>query len=168
MRKGKKAKTILKWISWGFFIAFSALIILEAAMPADQSSAQSGFLASLVASFLDLFPNVSKETYEGMEGFLRKAIGPFGLFMINGSWGILAFLLTFDGKEQRDFQALLCSGAIGLVLALGSEAIQLIPALNRSGEFLDALIDISGYLLGLLICFFIFHLAIKEKSEAKQ
>lgn len=161
----EKARKILLPISWAMLALLSILIIVEAATPGDLSSSQSGFLANLVANFLHLFSNIPEEIFLRLEGFLRKAIGHFGLFLFTGSWGMLAFLLSLEGRKRFYLLSFLFAFLIGSILAFGSEGIQLIPSLNRSGEFIDSLIDLSGYLLGLILCLLIFHLATRKNNS---
>ena len=160
----EKTRKILLPISWAMFALLSILIIVEAATPGDLSSSQSGFLANLVANFLHLFSNIPEEIFLRLEGFLRKAIGHFGLFLFTGSWGMLAFSLSLEERKRFYLLSFVFAFLIGSLLAFGSEGIQLIPALSRSGEFTDSLIDLSGYLVGLLLVWLIVFLIHRKKD----
>ncbi len=119
---------------------------------------------------VNLLPTIDKAGEARIQQMTRKAIGHFGLFLFTATWGMLAFLLTVPHEKLKYLWNSLEAFGAGLVLAFGSEAIQLIPVLKRSGEVKDALIDMAGFLVGMgivLLVYFLIERAIKKK-EAEQ
>ena len=108
---------------------------------------------------------ISNSNYNAFSGFIRKAVGHFGLFVVSGL--LTSTSLYFWLKDLRWYKfyyGLIISFSFGVLLAAITEIIQLnVP--NRSGEFKDVLIDSSGYLLGLGIIVLILFLIIRHQHK---
>ena len=80
--------------------------------------------------------------------FVRKSIGHFSLFLLDGILGCLTFYLWF----KKRLKAWLCSIPIGIALAALSEFIQhFVP--GRYGAVNDVIIDSTGFIFGTLLIF---------------
>ncbi len=100
--------------------------------------------------------------FDSFHAFVRKAIGHFSLFLVNGIVGYFLFLI-FTKKEH--IVVVLLSSAVGFFMAGISEFIQyFVP--QRSGNFYDVLVNFSGYLLSTLIIFSVFSI-IKWRKNYK-
>ena len=114
-----------------------------------------------------LQPTIAPNDMAKFEGYVRKAVGHFGLFLVTGVFGMLAFASTLRFKKKTWLWAGLICLASGLLLAGLSEAIQLIPSLHRSGQIDDAAIDLAGYAVGMIISGILYYL-IKAKRDKKK
>lgn len=108
-------------------------------------------------------PYINDQNFNDFQGLVRKALGHFSLFFINGIFGFLTFYLFL--KEKRIRNTLIFSLTIGLFIAIVSEVIQLFIPL-RAGSFVDVIIDFSGYLTATLIMLLIVYLV--KKSDDKK
>ena len=167
MRNSQPVNRAFRVVSWVLFGLGAALIIAFAATPGGISSQESGIFSSFVKSVLNFFsPGMINESNEDLfHAVLRKLVGHFGLFGFTGFFGYFAFSSTVAHPRAAFWFHLLEDLSAGLLLGFGSEAIQLIPGLSRSGEFADVGIDLSGYLLGLLLAAFIWHLVENAKKK---
>jgi len=98
--------------------------------------------------------------------YLRKALGHFSLFFVNGLLGALTFYLFIDKKSLA--VKLLLSLIPGIFFAALSEFIQLFVD-GRGASIYDVLIDSSGYIAAVLCVylFFVVKQKIKQKKDSK-
>ena len=139
-------------------IAINVFIIVEAAMSGDKSASQSGWVSELIAKIFNITPD------ENYHHLIRKLVGHFGLYVVDGVLTTLAEYYVLRYREQykeRSFLVIFLSS--GVVLASISEFIQLL-AMNRGPAFTDILINFSGYFLGGGIVFLIAFLLGKKKD----
>ncbi len=81
-------------------------------------------------------------------GFIRKAVGHFGAFLVFGVFSALTFMMWFRGKKW--YWSTPLTFVQGFGLAALTECIQLgVP--GRSGAFTDVLIDSSGCFIGIIV-----------------
>lgn len=81
-----------------------------------------------------------------IHGLIRKIIGHFSLFALDGAIGYLFFSsLSFEKKKQH-----ITLLSIGVGVAIFSELLQLFPK-GRSCQVSDMIINIAGYIIGALI-----------------
>ncbi|HZJ89733.1 MAG TPA: VanZ family protein [Bacilli bacterium] len=105
---------------------------------------------------------INDGNFGDFHAFVRKAVGHFSLFLVNGLLGYITFLLLTK-KNHKIIMAL--SLSVGLFIAAVSEFIQyFVP--RRSGNIVDIAINFSGYLIGTLIVFLV--LLIKEWRKKRQ
>lgn len=97
--------------------------------------------------------------------YLRKAVGHFSLFFVNGILGFLTF--TFFLTKAKPWQTLVYALIPGLFFAGISEFIQLFVP-DRGASTFDVLIDFFGYLVACLILYlgFYVHTRMKKKTSA--
>lgn len=119
-------------------------------MNGDASFQASGPVVELFKSIINLFHagTINDSNIGTFTQVIRKLIGHFGLFLIDGAlttWSI--YLVSAYWKKYKHWYGLIFTLFFGLFMAGLSEFIQIfIP--GRSGELLDILIDYGGYLLG--------------------
>ena len=111
---------------------------------------------------------ITPENHDSFVTFVRKAFGHFGLFTISGLLSPLAIYLVINPmKWSKHYLTAIIALSFGAAIAALTEIIQLnVP--GRSGEFLDVLIDFSGYLLGALIVGLITFLVIRKQRKKEQ
>lgn len=158
----KKKHPIIDYVFLALFILISGLILFFASNSGEVSTDQSSFLLRIVTRITNgLGLNLTQGEIDGIHQFIRKAIGHFGIFFIDGVFGYLTFsrFLNFERKNNL----LLTLGA-GLFIASLSEIIQLF-APERGPSVLDVILDFSGYLFGVLLVIIIINLFNKNRQN---
>lgn len=143
-----------KWFLLGIFIALNIFIIAESFMGGDASGAQSGRFADIAAQAVNFFKpgTIVPENIGEFNGFLRKFVGHYSLFALDGLVGFFTFKLLLS--EKKWYLPLIANLSVGFGMAALTEIIQfLIP--DRAGLITDVFIDFAGYLTSLLIAYLI-------------
>lgn len=111
---------------------------------------------------------INHDNYLSFSEFVRKSIGHFLLFLVNGVFTFLFFYeldKDINYKFKKKWHYIAISIILGLFFAGLSEFIQyLVP--TRFGSFIDIGVDFGGYLLGVLIILLIIYL-IKRRNNNK-
>jgi len=109
---------------------------------------------------------INIDNIDAFSYFIRKLVGHFSLFLLDGVFVGLTFYLFRIYKKNLNFWfATLFIFLIGFLVASSSEAIQLgIP--GRVGAINDVLIDMAGYVLASIIVFLIFFFTERKKKPA--
>lgn len=160
----KSAKGIMPYLSLTIFIILTIVIVVFASFSGDVSGEQSSTLGQFIVSFLSrLNINLSATQLDSLQVFIRKAIGHFGLFFLNGIFATLSghYWLALNSKAKT-----LVVFSIGVFLAGLSEFIQVF-APERGPSFGDVLIDVSGFVLGILFSLIMFNLIAKKDAYKK-
>lgn len=160
----KSAKGIMPYLSLTIFIILTIVIVVFASFSGDVSSEQSSTLGQFLVNFLSrLNINLSATQLDSLQVFIRKAIGHFGLFFLNGIFATLSghYWLALNSKAKT-----LVVFSIGVFLAGLSEFIQVF-APERGPSFGDVLIDVSGFVLGILFSLIMFNLIAKKDAYKK-
>ena len=124
----------------------------------EVSKEASNGLRQLIIDFFEYCFGIDlKETFFFF--FLRK-IAHFTEYFILGA----EVFLFRNAFLQKNKTTLLNITYIGALTAFVDETIQLIPALERSGEVGDVWIDICGYLLAFLAVFIVLQIIKKVKK----
>ena len=151
-------------------VAINAYIIFHACLDAAQSTQQSNGVVEVAEDTINTISpgTITPENHDSFATFIRKAFGHFGLFAISGLLSSLAIYFAFNPlKWSKYYLLVIMSLGFGLLVGITTELIQLnVP--GRSGEFLDVLIDFSGYLLGFLIILLILFLIIRNNNKRHQ
>ncbi len=156
-------KKYLPYVYLTVFLTLSTLIILLATSPAEQSSEQSGLIVDMVVGFLGWFDYVpDAQLLDNLTYLVRKLIGHFGIFLIDG---VFAYLTTISFiKLKKSWMPLLISIGAMIILAALSEIIQLFAS-GRAGLLGDAIIDSAGALIGISITYWLHqHFKSREKT----
>lgn len=107
-------------------------------------------------------PYINDSNFDDFQTFVRKALGHYFFFFIDGVFGFFTFYLFF--KNKRIKKTLISTLSVGIFIAALSEVIQtFIP--GRAGRFSDVLIDSAGYLTATLICYLIIYLYNRKKNK---
>lgn len=142
----RKLKTILPYIYLSLFILISTVIIVSASFSGEVSSEQSGTLLTVLVNVLNFFKiNLSESALDVLHGIVRKLIGHFGIFFLDG---IFAYLSSFYLLKYSNRTKLFMSLILGLFIAGLSEFIQLF-APERGPSLGDVMIDFLGFLVGV-------------------
>ncbi|MDO5330865.1 MAG: VanZ family protein [Bacillota bacterium] len=152
LKKGPRS-----WVSlfvWAAFLALAIVIIAYSCVPNAKSAEQTNQVAGTISGIINETTSsetINSDNWQEFYQLIRKGIGHFALFLVTAIFGYLSCVFAF--KRFRFDWALfvLISGAAGFLLAGLSEAIQLIPALNRVGQWSDVGIDMTGYAIGTLL-----------------
>lgn len=125
------------------------------------TSVANNELSTALVVTVNLKPRINDDNINDLHGFLRKFLGHFMLFFVDGVVGLITLYLFFKPKLMKSG---LISLSIGLFFASFSEFLQyFIP--NRAGLISDVLIDFGGYLSATLIVYLIIYLINKRKSQ---
>ena len=146
-----KKQSFAKWIILSVAILVNAFIIVNACISGSISAEESGNVARFLANIINFFSNnaINDSNFADFASVIRKLIGHFGLFAVDGIFSTLAFhLFLKDSKFKNAFYLLGFSLGVGLVVACISEFIQIFTP-ERYGSWADIGIDFGGYVLGL-------------------
>ena len=170
MKKVSRSYLIWTIVLCVLAIAINAYIIFHACLDAAQSTQQSNGVVEVAEDTVNTISpgTITPENHDSFATFIRKAFGHFGLFTISGMLTTLAlFFACSPYKWYRNYLLIIMSLGFGLLIGITTELIQLnVP--GRSGEFLDVLIDFSGYLLGFLLILIILFLIFKDKYKKQK
>ncbi len=109
-------------------------------------------------------PVIDDKDMSDFASFIRKAAGHFGLFLVTGIFGSLAFYTTlFPKKKERTLLNFGLLTVTGFAIAGISELIQAIPALRRGATWSDVGIDTLGFFFSALVIGVIFFIIEKKK-----
>ncbi|MCQ2815458.1 MAG: VanZ family protein [Bacilli bacterium] len=169
-------KSINKFLVLGLIftilaVAINAFIVYQSCLGGTKSTSWSEPVAEAVADVINTIKpdTITTENFEPFSISIRKIIGHFGLFGINGIISTLAiyFDLAYFNKMKLLYVGLF-SSIFGFLIAGLTEIIQyFVP--GRAGLFTDVLIDFSGFLLAVLGIIFIIFIISREikKRENK-
>lgn len=108
---------------------------------------------------------INNGNYQSFSSFIRKSIGHFLLFAVNGVFSFL-FIYYFmkDMEGAKKWLIITVALCLGLCLASISELIQFFVP-SRSGSVLDVLVDFGGFILGAIVTYLIIYLIDKRKNN---
>ena len=168
--KVSKKYLILTIIICVLAVAINAYIIMHSCLDAVRSTEASNGVVEVAEEAVNTVSpgTITPENHDSFATFIRKAFGHFGLFVISGLLSSLAIYFAFNPmKWSKYYLLVIMSLGFGLLMGASTELIQLnVP--GRSGEFLDVLIDFSGYLLGFLIILLILFLVIRHAYKKQE
>ena len=148
-----KKNYILPIIIVTITVLINAFIIMHSCFNANVSSSSSGRLVNFLKAIINFFHanTINDNNIGSFTHVIRKLVGHFGLFVFSGFF--TSFSFTFVIKKEpfyKDVYFFLLTLTVGIFIAFLTEFIQrFVP--GRSGEFVDAMIDFSGYILGTII-----------------
>jgi len=137
-------------------IIMTLIIWINSFLPADLSSAQSGWVVGMVQSILDLF-NI-EVGLDILSLWVRK-LAHFTEFMILG----ILWFFTIHEHQSNIKKSVIYVIIISISTAILDETIQLFSE-GRAFQILDIGIDTLGVLFGLLLCL-MFKVLIHKKGE---
>ena len=156
----KKQTFILAVLFAIISIGLNAFIIYQSCLRGSASTQWSSPVVDFFANILNRISpgTINQDNISTFSNIIRKLFGHFGLFMMNGVFttvSISYFSLILNLKKKK-LSIILISLVIGVSISFLTEIIQL-SIQGRSGEFTDALIDVSGYIIGFAISYLIAH-----------
>jgi len=156
--KNKSKSVILFRIFLVLSVVLNAFIVINAFIPGDESANTSFWVADVLAKIINFFKaeSINGGNMENFAYIIRKLIGHFSLFLVDGVFVGLTFYFSLTLQKKPNFWiTTLFILLTGLLVASLSEAIQIgIP--GRVGSITDILIDMAGYLLATVTVFLIF------------
>lgn len=139
-------------------IILNAFILINAFIPGDDSAVASFWVADILATIINFLKTdtINSGNIEMFTYVIRKLIGHFGLFLVDGVFLSLVFYFFEKGDKKMNFWvSSLLIILVGTFVASISETIQIfIP--GRIGSINDVLIDVGGYLTSFAIVFLFF------------
>ena len=148
-------------------VAINVYIIYHACLNGAASSEASQGVVEVSEDVVNTVKpgTVTEANHNEFANFIRKAFGHFGLFVISGVFtSLTTYFAIKDTKWYKMGIGIGISFLFGFLLAMTTEIIQLnVP--GRSGEFIDVLIDTSGYVLGLGIIVLILFLVLRHQKK---
>lgn len=148
-------------------ILVNAFIIYQSCLPEISSKSWSDTVVEIIGSITN--SGVSSEDpitpTLSFGKLIRKIFGHFSLFMIDGVFTYLYFYyLSVDKKFKNKYTHLIPSLSVGIVLAVGTELLQLVIP-GRVGDGVDIAIDIAGYLVGVAVTYLIVLLVNRKQNQ---
>ena len=156
-----------KWIFFTLMLVVNAFIIYQSCLPKASSRNWSDAVIDVIKVITDGSVDSSTPITPNMSwgSFIRKAIGHFGLFAIDGVVTFLYFhFLYLDKKFTNRNLYIYIAAVLGIIVAVVTELLQLVIP-GRYGDVIDILIDIGGYVVGVVITFFIVYLVNRQKNK---
>lgn len=152
MRTNNFKPRVVDYVYLCLFALTSILILFFASLSGTVSSSQSSALLNMTESILKAFNIALTDVQlENLHVVIRKAIGHFGLFMVDG---IFAWLTARHWIRARLNVRFSLTMGVGIFIAALSEFLQLF-AVNRGPSFGDAVLDSLGFFVGILIVYLI-------------
>jgi len=116
---------------------------------------------------VDLVINAEQQglSYKDWAQYAGKIFGHMGMFLIEGL--LIIFFLKHHEIKSKLLSAFICA-SVGISLGAITEIIQqFIP--GRSSVTLDILIDLTGYVTGIIIAIFMqFNIVLKKRAKTKE
>jgi len=158
----KKTRSPLAYVYLSLFIITSTAIIIFASLSGEVSSEQSSTLLNIVVKITTIFKiNLSQTQLDGLHLFIRKAIGHFGIFLLDGAFALLSIHYWTGLKTRTKFVVALSTG---IFIAGLSEVIQML-APNRGPAIGDVIIDFFGFFVGTVIVYWLLNLTSQKQNK---
>ena len=151
-------------------VLINAFIIYQSCLKGSSSSSWSDNVTKTAADVINtIAPNtITEKNMPDFSSFIRKAIGHYGLFGINGIVTTLAIYFSISYTSfYKHHWGIAISGSFGLLIASLTEIIQsFVP--GRSGQITDVIIDFAGFFTSVAIVYLIIILALDHKKKAPE
>ena len=162
----KKKRDILLYIFLSLSILMNVFLVFQAALPPDSSMSWSNIALDVAKGILPTTEGGDGTTYiadVNASDLVRKIVGHFSFFLIDGVFvSLYAHYQFYYNKDKRYMIAMVAH--IGIFFSMITEMVQaLVP--GRSGDIIDMLINLGGYVLGSAAALLIIYLVHKHKSK---
>ena len=165
-----KKYNVLKWTIFSLALAINLFIIVNSYLTGPVSTAASNsFINGISSTINGISPGtVNSSNKETFTMIVRKLFGHFGLFGLSSCLTTWACYLFLKNTKVKWFvwEGLISFG-IGFFVASLTELIQLFVP-GRSGSIVDVLIDLAGYLIGVLLVILIIFAAKSQYLQEKK
>lgn len=141
-------------------VALNLFILINSFIPGDESAVASFWVADMFSWIINFFKagTINSGNIEPFTYVIRKLIGHFGLFLVDGVFVSLTFYLYVKSEKRMNFWlSSLFVLLIGTLMASTSEMIQIFVS-GRIGSIYDVLINVGGYLFAEATIYLIFFL----------
>lgn len=142
-----KIKNAIRITAAILYFAVAVFAVIQAALPAEQSSEVSASFAIFTGLFGEGVTEIQvldkTVTFEDFASFLRKLVGHFGLF---GFLGFLGFIAASGFKDNSKW--LIIDLLTTFFFAALTETIQLVTP-GRGGLFSDVVLDMQGAVMSV-------------------
>ena len=165
-----KKLIILKWIFFSLMIIINAFIIFQSCLPANSSSEWSNVVVVIIEDISggSVTPSSHVTPDLTFSEFIRKAIGHFTLFGIDGIISYLYFYyLDKDKCFKYNWLKYVLALSIGIFIASLTEIIQLVVP-GRYGDIIDVLLDVLGFIFFMGITILVIYLVNRHNSKKKE
>ena len=145
-----------KYLIWAFFtlmIMVNAFVIFQACLPANSSSSWSEAIVEVISDISGGSVEGTTPTPSGLtvSEFVRKSVGHFSLFGLNGLFTYLFFYYLYEDKGYKYYYLhVLWAALVGIFVASLTEVIQLFVP-GRCGDIQDVFLDVGGFLSVMLL-----------------
>lgn len=154
-------RTIRPYIYLSLFVLTTTLIAFFSLSPAEQSSEHSGIFVDAFAWLFALFGYTPTPDVLGLlDTIVRKLIGHFGLFFIDGVFAYLTFVSFV--KAKKSWIPLVISLSVTLVFSFTSELLQLFAS-GRAMMLTDVIFNYAGAYTGIMLVYMLMN-----KKKAKE
>ena len=146
-------------------IGLNLFILINAFIPGEESKLVASPIVKLCAAICNFFNHgcVPDPIPDDFIILVRKLVGHFSCFLVDGVLTTMVVYLGFKGKLKNIFLTLISVG-YGIALAGLTEIIQLfIP--GRAGSIVDVFYDSMGYIVGAFLLYLAYSLVITRKKE---
>ena len=150
-------------------ILINGFIIFQSCLPANSSSDWSNAVVVIIEDISggSVTPTSKVTPDLTFSEFIRKAVGHFLLFGIDG---IFSYLFFYHLAKYKDFKnkwlKYIYSVSLGIFISSLTEIIQLFTP-GRYGDVIDVLLDVFGFLFMMGITVLIIYLVSRHKSKQK-
>jgi len=149
------------YIYLALFVLTSALIVFFSLSPADQSSEHSGIFVDMFVWLFGLIGYApTLEALGLLDMIVRKLIGHFGLFFIDGVFAQLTFVSFV--RTRKNWIPLVLSLSTTLVFAFTTELLQLFAS-GRAMMLTDVIFNYAGAYTGIMLVYMLIN-----KKKAKE
>ena len=163
-----KTRNILFYIFLILMVAVDVFIIVEGGINGTNSASQSAGVTQWIISIIEKINPSSRFVTDPdwAHMVIRKLVGHFGLFGVSGIFTVLTLSMIDDAYINKKIQIAISALAIGLSVAVISEAMQFVTP-GRYMSIIDVLIDYSGFILFGGITYLIFFLVNRKKEKVE-
>lgn len=112
---------------------------------------------------------INTDNFDSFQLFIRKSLGHFSLFMVDGVLGFLAAFYILSNKKNIRLMtySVFVAVILGLIISVSSELIEAL-GIARTASINDVLIDVSGYILGVVITWLVYYFIRKRKKRIQK
>ncbi len=168
--KKNKAYHIITIVITVLAVALDAFIIMHSCFDGDRSSQSSNSLVGVLVNVVNFFQHdlINDSNIDVFTLLVRKGIGHFGAFFVSGMLNTASiYLLMHKYKWYKHLWGILMTLGLGIFMAALTEIIQLFVP-ERSGQFSDVIIDLTGYILGAGLIVIVILLVLLQLGKLKE
>lgn len=162
----KKKRNILLYIFLSLSILMNAFLVFQAALPPDSSLSWSSVALNVAKTILPTTEAADGTIMIGdnnASDLVRKLVGHFSFYLIDGVFVSLYSYYQFYYSNNKKWTYIIAA-TVGLFFSVLTELVQMLVP-GRSGDVIDMLINLAGFVLGSGIVFMILFLIGRHKNK---